>query len=199
MSLDYDAEGCCRDILQECKRRLAIVSEKAKQAMIYELSSHAGAGMGTTGRSEWNRQVGEAIDFVIELDTLGVMSKVGLINSQKDYDVMFKSLMLNYGSGSMMDIAENPWLAEYLVSDQWNSNRENHEIMTRPNQTLYDLEEGVWRKSRAKSEYEIPQFSQPPTHFFENGLRLIQSEFNEVLETVLLNFDFSKYLKEVKR
>jgi hypothetical protein len=193
--LQFDTQALVRDILKECERALKIVAEKAKQAMIYELSSHAGAGMGTTGRSTWNREVGAAIDFIAANTTTEAIVKVGLVNDQQNYNLMFKSLLLNFGSGTEADIEGNPWIAEYLVSDAYNTNRSGFEILTRPNQRIYDLETDEWRMSNAITEYEIPQFSQPPTHFFENGMRLIVSEFNMAVDNVLDGINFANYLK----
>jgi hypothetical protein len=192
--LQFDIPSLIRDITKECTLALKQVAEKAKQAMIYELSSHAGAGMGTTGRSEWNREVGDAIDFVAASTATEAVVKVGLVNSQDNYNLMFKAMLLNFGSGSLADIEGNPYIATYLVSDAYNTHRTGFEILTRPGQIIYDLETDEWRKSNAVTEYEIPQFSQPPTHFFENGLRLIVSEFNIVIESVLDKINFSKYL-----
>ncbi|MFA5300838.1 MAG: hypothetical protein WC389_21820 [Lutibacter sp.] len=193
--LQFDTQALVRDILKECERALKIVAEKAKQAMIYELSSHAGAGSGTTGRSEWNREVGAAIDFIAANTATEAVVKVGLVNSQDDYNLMFKALLLDLGSGTKADIEGNPWIAEYLVSDAYNTNRSGFEILSRPGQKIYDLETDEWRMSKAQSEYEIPQFSQPPTYFFENGLRLIIADFNKAIDDVTNNFNFAKYLK----
>lgn len=196
--LQFDTQSLVRDILKECTLALQKVGEKAKQAMIYELSSHAGAGMGTTGRSSWNREVGAAIDFVVANTATEAIVKVGLVNSQNDYNLMFKAMLLSFGSGTLADIEGNPWIAEYLVSDAYNTNRSGFEILTRPGQRLYDLETDEWRMSKAQSEYEIPQFSQPPTYFFQNGLRLIVSDFNMAIEDIMQNFNFAKYLKSTK-
>jgi hypothetical protein len=193
--LQFDTNALVRDILKECERALKQVAEKAKQAMIYELSSHAGAGSGTTGRSSWNREVGAAIDFIAANTATEAVVKVGLVNSQDDYNLMFKSLLLNFGSGTQVDIEGNPWIAEYLVSDAYNTNRSGFEIVTRPNQRIYDLETDEWRMSKAQTEYAIPQFSQPPTYFFENGLRLIVADFNSAIDSMLDDFNFAKYLK----
>jgi hypothetical protein len=192
--LQFDTQALIRDILKECERALKIVAEKAKQAMIYELSSHAGAGSGTTGRSSWNHEVGAAIDFIAANTATEAIVKVGLVNDQENYNLMFKSLLLNFGSGTETDIEGNPWIAEYLVSDAYNTNRSGFEILSRPEQRIYDLETDEWRMSNAETEYEIPQFSQPPTHFFENGMRLIVGEFNMAIDSVLSSFNFSKYL-----
>jgi hypothetical protein len=192
--LQFDTASLVRDILKECTLALKQVAEKAKQAMIYELSSHVGAGSGTTGHSTWNREVGAAIDFIAANTATEAIVKVGLVNSQDDYNLMFKALLLDLGSGTEADIEGNPWIATYLTSDAYNTNRTGFEILTRPGQRLYDLETDEWRMSKAKSEYEIPQFSQPPTYFFENGLRLIVADFNATIESLLDNFNFAKYL-----
>lgn len=198
--IQFNKEALMRDLKKECEIALIRVAEKAKQAMIYELSSHPGAGSGATGRSNWNREVADAIDYVAASVGTDVIAKVGLINDQQNYNLMFKSLLISFGSGTKMDTVDNPWLASYLTSDVWNSNRASHEILTRPGDTIYDLETDEWRKSNAKGEpYAIPQFSQPPTHFFENGMRLIESDFAATLETVVSNMDFSKYITTTKR
>lgn len=170
------------------------VGEKAKQAMIYELSSHIGAGAGATGASQWNRQVGDAIDFIAVSTGMEAIVKVGLVNSQNDFDVMYKSMLIDYGTGDMMSDA-NPFLNEYLSSDLYNSNRENRVIRTRPGDQIYDPEIGSWRASNAKGEpYDIPQFSQPSTYFFENGMRLIVSDFNSAIDRFADSFDFGRFL-----
>ena len=197
--LQFDIPSLTKDILKECEKVLKVVAEKAKQAMIYELSSHAGAGFHTsTGASEWNRQVGEAIDFIAVTTGMDTIVKVGLVNSQNDFDTMYKALLINFGMGRTADIENNPWIAEYLVSDVYNTNRQNFEVLTRPGERIYDPEIGAWRTSNAKSVYEIEPFYQYPTHFFENGMRLVVSEFNTAIESLLDNIDFSKYLKSIK-
>jgi hypothetical protein len=200
--LQFDTNTLIRDILKECTLALKTVAEKAKQAMIYELSSHAGAGMGTTGRSDWNRQVGAAIDFIAVNTATEAIVKVGLVNSQNDFQTMYLAQMLNYGSGDLMSDA-NPFIESYLNSDLYNPRRENRVIRKRlPGERIYDPELGTYRTidpdRQMSKETEYPQFSQPPTYFFENGLRLIVADFNKAIDDVTNNFNFSKYLKSTK-
>lgn len=200
--LQFDVSSLIRDILKECTLALKQVGEKAKQAMIYELSSHAGAGAGTTGASQWNRQVGEAIDFIAENTTNEAIVKVGLVNSQNDFDTLYKSLLINYGTGSEMS-RENPFLAAYLVSDMYNSARGN-DILTRPNDEVYDPDQqrfvSASERPGANPERKMPEkFSQPPTYFFENAMQRIVYDFNTIVEGILDNFNFSRYLKSTSR
>jgi hypothetical protein len=196
--LQFDIQSLTRDILKECERALKQIAEKAKQAMIYELSSHAGAGShSSTGASEWNRQVGEAINYIAANTASEAVVKVGLVNDQKNFDIMYKALLLNFGMGRTADIEGNPWIAEYLVSDAYNTNRADNEVLTRPGERIYDLETGQWRESKAISVYEIEPYYQYPTYFFENGMRLIVGEFNMAIDSLLDGFDFSRYLKTV--
>jgi hypothetical protein len=199
--LQFDIPSLTRDILKECEKALKIVAEKAKQAMIYELSSHAGAGYGTTGRSQWNREVGAAIDFIAANIATEAIVKVGLVNSQNDFQTMYLAQMLNYGTGTKMS-DKNPFLEVYLNSDLYNPDRRNRVITERKlGERIYDPEIGDWRTIDPDRNYdpknptEYPQFSQPPTYFFENGLRLIVADFNKAIDDVTSNFNFSKYLK----
>ena len=198
--LQFDIPSLIRDITKECTLSLKQVAEKAKQAMIYELSSHAGAGMGTTGRSEWNKEVGAAIDFIAANTATEAIVKVGLVNSQNDFQIMYLAQMLNYGTGDLMSDA-NPFINSYMSSDLYNPERENRVIRERkPGDRIYDPEIGAYRTIDTDRHYdpknptEYPQFSQPPTYFFENGLRLIVHNFNEAIDDIVSSFDFSKYL-----
>lgn len=192
--LQFNTKDLMKDILDKCKIELLKVAQKAKEAMIYELSIHAGAGYGTTGRSEWNRQVGEAIDFAASNIATEALVRVGIIKKQEDFDIMLKAMLINFGSGHLADTQSNPWIEEYKASAMFNKNRSDFKILSRPNQMLYDMQTGQWRMSTAQSEYEIPQFSQPPTHFFENGIRMIVSDFNEIIDTIINKIDFCSYL-----
>ncbi len=202
--LQFDIPSLTKDVLKECEKALKIVAEKAKQAMIYELSSHAGAGRNATGRSQWNRQVGEAIDFIAANTATEAIVKVGLVNSQSDFQTMYLAQLLNYGTGDMMSDA-NPFIDVYLNSDLYNPERQNRIIRERkPGDRIYDPEIGAWRiidpdrPYDPKNPTEYPDFSQPPTYFFENGMRLTVATFNEEIDRVISSFDFSKYLRNIK-
>ena len=194
MPLRFDRVKLMADFSKGLAKALKPIGEKAKQAMIYELSSHSGAGSSSTGASDWNRQVGVAIDFIAVNTANQVMVKVGLVNSQKDEDLMFKAMLINYGMGSDADLSGNPWLAEYLSSEYYNSGRDDFKVYSRPGEMVYNPDTNSWNESTAQIRYEIKGFHQMPTHFFENGLRMIISDFESAIDGYIREFSFDKYL-----
>lgn len=124
----------------------------------------------------------------------------------------------NYGTGSLM-YKDNPWLNEYLQSSFYNKERDNYDrhIIARPKGEYispnYKTGDGVvWRKGSGsvdkngnpldlettKNKNGKPIMEAKPPHLWlENGMKIIEKRYFDVLSDIINNFDFQndKYLK----
>lgn len=199
----FNSDKYMKDVLTECYRRLTEVAIGFKQAMKDEIASLPISGSHkSVGASEWRREVFNAIDYLVDYSAYKSLNKavveVGLVNSQDDFNLMFKAFLINYGMGTTADYEENFWAAEYLTSNAYSGDRPNNEVYSRPNEIIYDIETGKWRLSNALTKYEIRPFWLIPSYFFENGIRKMQSSLDMAIESVMDNIDIMDYFYETK-
>ncbi len=191
--LKFNTQKLIKDLMKEIDKELDKVAKSAVEYMVYEIASLPERGShDSVGDPEWRRDVIESLKFVGKIQGLNVIKQIGLINANELQ--LNRALLINYGMGKSL-FTKNPYLQEYLSSEYYDSNRNGFKVYTRPNEMVYDYHTGSWKRSTANSRYEIENFWQNPSLFFENGLRLVQYDFNKAIETVIDKFNFSKYLE----
>jgi hypothetical protein len=189
--LKFDTQRLTNDFLDAVDKELDIVAQHAVEYMQQEISQIPN---GPHYASRWNDNVKNAIKYTGMRTATSILKKVGIID-QDNLLVLNQALATNYGIGSTLS-TDNPYLEEFEQSEYFNKARKSlgYTIVTRPGQYVYDYDLGTWYQSRAKSVYTLDWLYQYPSYFFENAMKLVQDEYDRVLERVFDRFDFSKYL-----
>jgi hypothetical protein len=190
--LRFDVNRLIDDVKKIIDKKLDEVAQKAVEFMIYEIASLPDSGShDSVGASEWRRDVINAIKFIGKVEGLEIIKQIGLIDV--DELTLQRGLLISYGMGNAL-AQDNPYLQEYLSSEYYDPARDGYGVYTRPGDMVFDYETGGWKPSTAKNRYEITNFWQNPSYFFDNAMRLIRSDFDRVIEEIGDSIDFATYL-----
>lgn len=149
----------------------------------------------SNGASNWRQQVKEAIKFKGYNESLNIIRKIGLVDS--DELTTNRALLINYGMGKTL-YKDNPYLQEYLQSEYYDSNRDGYGVYKRDGDQVYSYESGTWYTSTAKPKgEEIERFWQTPSLFFDTVMVEIQQEFNFLIDRIFDNVEFSQFLEVI--
>lgn len=188
--LSFDSKRCVSDFLAAIDRELDIVARHGVEYMVYEIGKTLGSKT-IGGKTEWKQNVIEALKHRGQVQALKVIKEFGLI--EPDELTLNQAFLVNYGTGHTTDTS-HPHFDEYVRSAFFDATRQGMVIQTRPGELVYDYNTGDWKRSRSKTKRQLPQLHQLPSYFFENALAFIDQEFNDAIEKVIEEFDFSKYL-----
>lgn len=179
-------------VIKQISLRLNKVASLAVEYMVGQISMLPDSGShSSTGASDWRTEVQEAITYKGTNDSLNVLVKIGLIDA--DELTLNRALLINYGMGKTLS-RNNPYLDEYLTSEYYDQNRGGFNVYTRPDEEIYDYEDGGTYIGITSPRVEITNFYQEASEFFEVGMEAIKDDYWRILNSPLEGIDISQFV-----
>ena len=196
--LQFNKERFLKEFIADLSFELTIVADTLiqKMANIIDMIPYSGSPA-AVGKPDWRSDVINALNYRIIFAANNILLDVGIIE-QAD-DTIMKAMIVNFGMGIMSD-NDNPWLAEYMSSEFYHSERNGMRVYGRKGKNVYDIDTNSWKPSTAKHDKEIKRFRQKGSGFwgevFGEDSELIISHVSAAIDRVIISIDFSKYIEQ---
>lgn len=156
---------------------------------------------------DWYSDVASNLNSSINRGSKEIIIKAGLMPPYSK-DVLWKALIINYGSGQFMDKVRNEYLGSYIGGSDFNANRQPpYTILTRPDQ-YYDPDKKTMVQGAAYYDEhgnlvskQLPSLGHQGVYWFENALAIMANNtvLNDAIEqasaNVFLRLRLSQYIK----
>lgn len=186
-------------LVQEFKEKVIKEIDNSREKLENDIKSK----MGTGDFSTWNYGPGQKYGNIKTTELKVVQDTI------KFYvDANAIALYDNYGSGSKMDVENNPLIGEYIANGNWNPHRSMSDtrIKGRPPGEYTDIFgkkrfsggsfEGVDLEGLRIYDNETGGYivikPHEPSHAIEYGLAWYEMEFPNILNRAIKNMNFSK-------
>ena len=163
--------------------------------------------VGSEFPDDWYSDVAANLDNSFKHGSKEIIIKAGLMPPYSK-DVLWKALIINYGSGQFMDRVKNKYVGSYIGGSDFNTNRQPpYTIFTRPDQYYDPDKNAMVQGSASYDEYgnlvskPLPSLAHPGSHWFENALTLMANNtvLSDAIEhasaNVFLRLRLSQYIK----
>jgi len=196
MQLSFDSARLINDIIKQLNIEMDLTAKILLEFMRGELSqTHINSN--NPDMEEWKLNVIEALKFRSVSSAGQLVREVGILE-QDDMGLMAQALSLEFGTGSKINSAANPWYGEFISSEYYHNSRNGKEIWTLPGEDVFDPLSGTWSESNAVSRTSMDFMAQDPslywTNIFGNSAIMAETYFNKGIDNAIARIDFSKYL-----
>ena len=196
----FDGEKFMKDVIKKTNKEMDKLAEELMQYMIYEVATIPYSGSpSAVGSPDWRADVIDALRWKNVNDFISVGRDVGIIN-QDDENLMMKAMIIEFGMGNDANTADNPWIAEYISSGYYHSERGGMRVYGRKGKETYDIDTDSWGMGTSKHNGEIPFFSQKGSEFwtkiFGNSATLARTRFDAIPMIVMESMNFAKYVRK---
>ena len=196
MQLQFDEKRLINDIIIQLNIEMDAVAKILIEFMIGELSqTHINSN--NPEMEEWKLNVIDALKFRSVASAGQIVREVGILD-QGNEGLMAQALSLEFGTGSKINSAANPWYGEFVSSEYYHESRGSNEMFTLPGEQVFDPLSGTWSESTATSRTSMDFMAQDAslywTNIFGNSSVMAETYFNKGIENAIDRIDFSNYL-----
>jgi len=196
MQLQFDSARLINDIIKSLNVEMDNTAKILIQFMIGELDGLT-INKNNPDMNEWKLNVIDALRFRTVATAGQIVKEIGILD-QGNAGLMDEALSLEFGTGSSMDVKDNPWYSEFVSSEYYHSSRQGNEIWTLPGEQVFDPISGTWTESKAESRTTMDFMAQDGalywTNIFGNSAIMAETYFNKGIDRAIARIDFSNYL-----
>ena len=196
MKLQFDESRLINDIIKQLNISMDATAKILIEFMIGELSqTHINPN--NKGMEEWRLNVIEALKFRAVAVSGQLVREIGILQ-QDNEGLMAQALSLEFGTGSKINSAANPWYGEFISSEYYHDSRQGKNMWTLPGEDVFDPLSGTWAESKATNRTSMDFMAQDPslywTNVFGNSAIMAQTYFDKGIDNAIAKIDFSNYL-----